>query len=85
MEFVKPRRKLSYRERIQQIGELLNKNGEVSINELFQKWMLTPHYIKNLLLYAKLKYPYAEFDEENGVLYIPERKFNIETKKEDAS
>jgi len=85
MEFIKPRRKISYRERILEIGELLNKNGEVSINELFQKWMLTPHYIRNLLFYAKLKYPYAEWDEEKGVLYIPERKLNIETKKEGVS
>jgi hypothetical protein len=74
MEFIKPRRKISYKERIQQIGELLNKNGEVSINDLFKKWMLTPHYIKNLLFYAKQVYSYAEYDEENGVLYIPERK-----------
>jgi len=82
MDFIKPRRKLSYRERIEEIGMLLNEKGHISINELFQKWMLTPHYIKNLLFYAKLKYPYAEWDEENGELYIPGRRLK-ETRKED--
>jgi hypothetical protein len=77
MDFIKPRRKLSYKERIQEIGELLNKEGQVSIEDLFKKWMLTPHYIRNLLFYAKLKYPYAEWDEENGILYIPGRKKEI--------
>lgn len=74
MEFVKPRRKISFKERIQEIGELLNKQGEVSINDLFKKWRITPQYIKTIMKWAKQIYSYAEFDEENGILFIPERK-----------
>jgi len=82
MEFIKPRIKITYKERIQQIGELLNKYGEVSQIDLFKKWQITPHYIRTLLLYAKQVYTYAEYDEENGVLYIPERKQKGEASNE---
>ncbi|MEM3616815.1 MAG: hypothetical protein QXJ31_02750 [Candidatus Bathyarchaeia archaeon] len=74
MDFVKPRRKISYRERIHEIGELLNKQGEVSLAELFKKWQIQPYYIRTLMQYAKQIYTYAEFDSENCILYIPERK-----------
>jgi len=82
MEFVKPRRRIPFRERIRDITEILNKQGEVSVKELFLKWKLQPQYIKTLLFWTKESLPYAEYDEENGILYIPERKQKGETSNE---
>lgn len=74
MDFLKVRKKRSFRERIQIIGRLLNDKGEVSQRDLVVEWGITPHYAKTLLQWAVEFYPYARYDDTFHVLYIPERK-----------
>jgi hypothetical protein len=75
VDFVKPRRKMPFKERIHSIGQLLNQNGEVSIKELVIKWGIAPNYAKTLLQWAAEFYSYAKFDGE--ALYIPERRAEL--------
>ena len=82
VDFIKPRRKRPFRERIQIIGQLLNEKGEVTVKELVLKWGIVPHYARTLLQWAKEFYPYAEYDDAFQCLYIPERRrLEIEAKE----
>jgi DeoR/GlpR family transcriptional regulator of sugar metabolism len=77
--FSKPKKKYSFDERVRQIRELLNKRGEVSVEDLILELNLSPIYAKTLLTYASKKIDYAELNGD--VLVIKEKK--IEKEKEE--
>jgi len=85
LDFIKVRKKRSFKERIRMICDMLNKNGEVSQRDLVVGWGITPHYAKTLLQWAVEFYSYAKYDDTFRVLYIPERKplyAEVSSKKE---
>lgn len=74
VDFVKVPKKRPFRERLQMVGKLLNDKGEVSVKDLVLNWGVTPHYATTILKWALEKYPYAQWDGDDKILFIPERK-----------
>jgi DeoR/GlpR family transcriptional regulator of sugar metabolism len=63
-------KKLSFEERMEQIRKILNREGEVSIEDIVLKLNLSPIYARTLLIYASKKLN-CEFD---GWKIIKKRK-----------
>lgn len=72
IDFVKVRRRKSYRERMQQLLGMLNKSParEVTIRDLVKKWQLSPNYVRRLMRWCSENYDHVEFDENYGVLFF---------------
>jgi hypothetical protein len=79
-DFVKVRKKRSFKERLGIITLLLNQNRSVTVKQLVMKWGLGPDYCRKLLRWAAEILPYAEFDEESNSLGFAEAE--AELKKE---
>jgi len=74
MDFKQRRRRRSYRERLREIADLVNRHGTVTVADLVRRWELEPTYIRRLVGMALMKYPYMQFDAETDELFIPERR-----------
>lgn len=72
VDFVKVRRRISYRERMQRLNDMLNKSParEVTIRELVKKWNLSPNYVKRLMRWCAETYDHIQYDENYGVLFL---------------
>lgn len=72
------RRRIPYRVRLQQLAELVNKKGGVTVDELVALWSLEPSYVKRIIRMALAKYKYLAYDSEREELFIRERKEEAE-------
>jgi len=72
MDFIKVRRRISYRERMAQLLRMINESPtrEVSIRDLVKKWQLSPNYVRRLMRWATERYDHVIFDENYGVLFL---------------
>lgn len=73
-EFLKTQKRRPFKVRIQQIGDRLNKQGKVTVDDIVLNEGLSPQYAKTLLIWASKKYTYAKFVEESGELVITSRQ-----------
>jgi len=70
MDFIKVRRRISYRDRMRMLKTLLNKSGnrELSVRDVVKAWQLTPPYIVKLMRWCADQNHNIYFDENYGVL-----------------
>lgn len=62
------RRKLSFKERIQNMTTFLNEKRELHYIKVALDWGIGPDYCRKLMRWTAQYLPYAEFDEETGML-----------------
>jgi len=72
MDFIKVRRRISYRERMAQLLRMISESPtrEVSLKDLVKKWQLSPNYVRRLMRWAAERYDHVVFDENYGVLFL---------------
>jgi len=72
VDFVKVRRRISYRERMAQLLYMINKSPtrEVTIKDLVKKWQLSPNYVRRLMRWCAENYEHIEYDENYVVLFF---------------
>jgi len=72
VDFVKVRRRISYRERMHRLLDMLNKSParEVSIKDIVRKWQLSPNYVRRLMCWCAENYDHVMFDQNYGVLFL---------------
>lgn len=72
MDFVKVRRRISYRERMQRLLAMLNKSQtrEVTLRALVKQWQLTPSYVKKLMRWCAETYDHIAYDENYSILFF---------------
>jgi len=72
VDFMKVRRRISYRERMNRLLDMVNKSNtrEVTIAELVRKWHLSPNYVRRIMRWCSENYNHIEFDENYGVLFL---------------
>jgi len=73
VEFIKIPKKMPFKRRLELVSTILNKKGEVSVEDLVFGWGVTPHYAMTILKWAQKKYSYAEWNGTDKILVIPER------------
>ena len=74
VDFVKPRKRISYADRIRDILSLVNQKGSLTVQEFFQRYTLEPWYIRRLFQMAAAKHSFLIYDADNDVLYIKEKR-----------
>jgi len=72
VDFLKVRRRISYRERMLKLLDIVNKSEtrEVSIRELVKKWQLSPNYVRRIMRWCSENYSHVAYDENYGVLFL---------------
>jgi hypothetical protein len=78
VDFMRTPKKRPFKERLQMVARLLNEKGKVSVKDLVLNWGVTPHYAVTILKWALEKYPYAQWDGDDKILFIPEREKEAE-------
>lgn len=74
MDFIRVPKKRPFKERLEMVAQILNDKGAVSVKDLVFNWGVTPQYALTILKWAREKYPYADWDGGDRILFIPERK-----------
>ncbi len=74
VEFIKVPKKMPFKRRLEMVSDILNKRGEVSVEDLVFGWGVTPHYAMTILKWAQKKYSYAEWNGTDRILFIRERR-----------
>lgn len=79
MDFVKIKRRVSYRDRMRMLKTLLSKSEtkELTIRDVINEWQLTPPYIVKLMRWCADANDYIMFDENFGVLFMVSAKSPI--------
>lgn len=81
MDFIRTRKKRRFKETLQIITLALNRERQISVKRLIEKFGYTPDYCKKLLRWAAEILPYAEFDEETNTLQFIETAEPISKEK----
>jgi len=72
VDFVKVRRRISYRERMRRLLDMISKSEarEVSIRDLVTKWQLSPNYVRRIMRWCSENYDHVAYDENYGILFL---------------